>query len=148
MGRQKSVPITVPDDTRASASARSPVPQQTSTATEWGWASASRNAVAVAFRQAISHPRDRKWLRKSYRGATAANMSRTARPVETTSSGDPRGLPMKSVTSDEWHEWQVASESNEATRVRKLKILRTRAITPAFKHEWTRPLQPLAPCAL
>src|SRR5579875_350854 len=93
MGWQKSAPSTCPFDARLSASARSPVPQQRSTTTEEGFASTRSSDLTVAFRQRMSNPALSRWFSRSYRGATAANMLRTAEAVACSSAFFPTVVP-------------------------------------------------------
>src|SRR5579875_1598877 len=93
MGWQKSAPSTCPFDARLSASARSPVPQQRSTTTEEGFASTRSSDLTVAFRQRMSNPALSRWFSRSYRGATAANMLRTAEAVACSSAFLPTVVP-------------------------------------------------------
>src|SRR5690242_3447052 len=93
IGWQKSVPITVPADARLRASARSPVPQQRSATTEDGLAKTGLSALTVACRHRMSRPTESRWLSRSYRGATAANIFRTAEAVDCSSAAVPRVVP-------------------------------------------------------
>src|SRR5512146_2515820 len=97
MGWQKSVPRTLPAEALLKASARSPVPQQRSATTEDGKESTGMSDLTVARRHAISTPADKKWFSRSYRGATAANMLRTADAVACSSTPLPTVVPLTAI---------------------------------------------------